>query len=118
MKIYNKQDFLALPEGTFFCEIYSSHAPLGPLSRKGESFINDFYYQDICDIDWKDSTDRYVKYSMKQESYPINKCLDRDGHIHDDMKFMVYEREDLLYLMDLISTEYLRLTLKDMQKVT
>lgn len=47
MKIINRTQFLAMPEGT----VYSKFEPcfFGEISIKGESVANDWWHQPICD---------------------------------------------------------------------
>src|SRR3990167_9963102 len=99
MRIYNRKDFLNLPPQTLFCKGVESC--LQNLCIKEESIENDFFYTDLCDIDAFDPNDYYKKFedSLKNgTSYPINRSTSRDGMFEDDAVFLVFEKEDLLYI--------------------
>lgn len=52
MRIYNRKDFIKLPDGTISCKV--TKWSFDNLSTKGHSWDNDFLYVDLCNIDAKD----------------------------------------------------------------
>lgn len=103
MRIYNRKDFLNLPPDTIFCK--GTEWCFENLCRKEESIENDFFYQELCDIDCTNSEDRDEKFEdalKNATSLEINRCNSRDGMFDDDAVFLVFEKKDLLYLYEVI----------------
>lgn len=103
MKIVSRKDFLAMPEET----LYAKYQPcyFEALEIKGETLSNDFLTQQIVDaIACKDSgefsdllhesetTGKSVKFDFD--------CQGRDGCFDDDQLFAVWERDDVLALIE------------------
>lgn len=106
MKIVNREDFLKLPEGTFFCK--GKQWYWDNFSVKGYSFINDFQYMNLCDIQADSSdqlVDRYDEMLEKGTSYPLRDSMGRDGFFEEDAVFLIYEREDLDKLIKMMQVE-------------
>ena len=102
MRVYNKKDFLDLPEGTIFC--MGVKWAFDNLSIKGESWkeSSDFFYTDLCWIESEGSHEHFdfLEDSLKNGiSYGINKSTSRDGMFDDNDVFLVFEKEDLEYLI-------------------
>ncbi len=96
MRIYNKKDFIKLPEGTFFAK--GVQWTIDGFCVKGESFACDFFYTNLVSIDAFDSrelSDRQDEMLEKGTSYPINSSEGRDGSFCDEDIFLVFEEEDL-----------------------
>lgn len=96
MRIYNRKDFMNLPIGTFYCKIDSGSG--GGLCIKKESLYNDWYYQDLCNIESFDSQERwdFIDDSLQNgTSYEISSSEMRDGFYENEDKFLVYEKKDL-----------------------
>ena len=104
MKIYNKKDFLKLPPGTFFSK--GVQWSMDGFCIKGESLGDiDFFYLSLFDIEAYDSgelVDRQYEMLEKGSSYPINQYEMRDGCFDDNDIFLVFEKEDLKRIKELI----------------
>ena len=101
MKIYNRTEFMKLPEGT----IFSSGQPFVfyDLRVKGESLEVDFLESSLMDIDChcsKERAERFEEMHEKGTSYPINKSFGREGLFDDEMLYVIYEKEDLEYMIE------------------
>ena len=110
MKLYNRDDFMELPEGTLYVlftkcpvmeEALMRREPAG-LMRKGQTFYDD----DGIPRDWltKDLSDinsaHYCYGTLLEniQSYHMEDLESRDGSFDDTDLFMVYEYLDLLEL--------------------
>ncbi len=104
MRIVNRKEFLAMPEGV----LYSKYQPcfFGELAIKGDSIgDNDFYYQDIAGAiksnnsgEWAD-----ILFDAQEsgESFDIDlDCEGRDGMFEQDELYAVWEQKDVLTLID------------------
>lgn len=100
MKIYSRAEFMKLPEGTVFIK--------EDLFRvKGETWDVDFIYRSLIDIESHDSNqlfDRLEEMEKKGTSYPINKDYSRDGMFDDSDLFLVFEKDDLLEIKNVLQT--------------
>lgn len=112
MKLFNRQDFMKLPEGVIYVE--GVQWALGGLYVKGETITFDGKDEDWCcldllDIDCDDHIqriDRYEEMLEKGASYPMNSASGRDGMFNADAVFLVFEESDietLRYYMDVAS---------------
>lgn len=100
MKVYNRKDFLQLPTGTFFCK--GEKWFWENMSIKGETWENDFLYVDVCNIDSNNPeewADRLEDSLANGTPYPINNSTSRDGYFEEDSVFLVFEKEDLEFLI-------------------
>ncbi len=112
MKIYSRKDFLNLPDGTIFCK--GTKWCFDNLSIKGHSWDNDFLYVDLCNIDAHDTgqwVDRLEDSLKNGTSYLINNNAARDGIFDEDAIFLVYEKEDLEFMSDIIKIAIKSVTL-------
>lgn len=103
MKIYNRKDFLKLPDGTIFCK--GTKWCFDNLSIKGHSWDNDFLYVDLCNIDAQDTgqwVDRLEESLKNGASFLINNNAARDGMFDEEGVFLVYEKKDLEFLIDIM----------------
>lgn len=101
MKVVNRKDFLKLPGGTIFCK--GTKWCFDNLSIKGHSWEDDFLYVDLCNIDSNDTeqwVDRLEDSLNNGTSYPINNNTERDGMFDEEGIFLVFEKEDLKFLID------------------
>lgn len=101
MKVVNRKDFLKLPDGTIFCK--GTKWCFDNISVKGHSWENDFLYVDLCNIDANDTgqwVDRLEESLAIGTSYPINNQAARDGMFDEEGIFLVFEKEDLKFLID------------------
>lgn len=104
MKIYNKKEFLKLPPGTFFAK--GVRYSMDGFCVKGETWENDFLYIDLVSIDSYGSDnllDRFEEMIEKSISYPINETYSRDGMFDEEDIFLVFEKEDLKIIRNLIN---------------
>jgi hypothetical protein len=100
MKIYNRKEFLQLPEGTIFCK--GVKWCFDNMSIKGNSWDDDFLYVDLCYIDAQDTgqwVDRLEDSLKNGTSYPINNNTARDGLFDECSIFLVFENKDLEFLI-------------------
>lgn len=113
MKIYNRKDFLNLPEGTIFSK--GREWFFHDFMVKGETLKNeindvdydDFLYLDLMIIQSEGSDDLFNKLDdmkKKGKSYPINEDVGRDGMYEKEDLFLVFEKEDLISLREYITT--------------
>lgn len=109
MKVYNRQDFLKLPEGTFFCKgvrwAFESLMIKGDTWNDNQGKPFDFLCLDLNDIDCVNSSHRVgllVSSLVCNTSCEINQDYGRDGSFNDEDVFLVYEKEDLKILRNLI----------------
>lgn len=101
MRIYNRQDFMTLPEGVIFAKGKPWY--FGSLSIKGGTIIADgkaidFSYCCLVDIDSHDSGEwgqRMEDMLTNGASYPINDSYGRDGCFDEEDIFLVYEPADI-----------------------
>lgn len=104
MKILNREQFLKLDHEVLF----SKYAPcwFDSLQIKVETYgINDFIYQDIAEsVDCEDSNEFVeILHNAAQDgnSFSINlDCTSRDGMFDEDQLFVVWDKEDVLKLID------------------
>jgi hypothetical protein len=104
MKIVNKKDFLMLESGTFFAK--GIKWSFDSFCVKGESLEDDFFYTDLVSIKAFDSrqlADRQEEMIEKSTSYPIMLEEMRDGCFCDEDIFLIFEKEDLIKIRDLIT---------------
>lgn len=110
MRVYNRKDFLSLPEGTFFCK--GTQWSFDNLSIKGQTLDNDFVYVDLCNID-SNGTDCWVERledSLNNgTSYPINNNSSRDGFFDENAIFLIFEKHDLIYLINLMKISIVKM---------
>ena len=104
MKIVNRSDFLSLPVGTLF----SKYKPcvFGPLEIKGDNIgRNDFSAQQIADAVYASDSGEFADILFDAEENGSNfkmdlNCEGRDGLFDDDQLFAVWERDDVLSLIE------------------
>lgn len=107
MKILNRKQFLALPEGV----LYISGTPwaFGNLHIKGRTSelfgkpYNDWYEIDLTYIEHEESGQYFDKLQEMRDtgkSYPLEISQTRNGLFDEDELFLVYEKADLLLLMN------------------
>ena len=109
MKIYNRKGFLEQPAGTIFCKYgLAGIKQVGfadSFCIKGDSFINDYFCVDLCEIDSFSSEvriDLLQKIVSEGISVPMNMDSQREGLFEKDGYFLVYEENDLQQLMNII----------------
>lgn len=105
MRIVDRATFLALPSGTLF----SKYALLdfGPLGVKGETLPSgeDFFYQQIADAVDAESSENLLDLLLSAQENGDRVYLDlhgegRDGLFETGQMYAVWEREDVLALID------------------
>jgi len=107
MRVYNRKDFLKLPNGIIFCK--GVKWCFDTMKIKCQSLnhceYDDFVYMDLCNIDSEDTgswVDKLEDSLLNGTSYPININTEGDGLFEKDSIFLVFEKEDLQYLSDII----------------
>lgn len=103
MKIYSRSEFMKLPPGT----IFSSGDPycFVDIYVKGDTWEVDFLESSPIGIDAFSSeihADRMREMHEKGTSYPVNKDFGREGLFDPKMLYLVFEKEDLEYLKEVI----------------
>lgn len=99
MRIYNRTEFMKLPEGTLYCQ--GKPLYFNGLLVKGETIGDDWYCRNLMWIT-ADSSDEAFKRLDEMigngASYPIEDAYGRDGGFDEEDIFMLYEKEDLIEL--------------------
>ena len=106
MKLYNRTDFLKLPEGTIFCKGKPYY--FEDLSVKGESLPNDFIYLGLqwIDSNGEDDCAKLDDMLYEGESCPLQTAYGRDGCFNDEDIFLVYEDKDIENIMSHLDAAY------------
>lgn len=98
MKIVNRATFLALPPDTVYSK-YKSVGIIDGLYQKGETWGNDWIYQDLLDeVDVESSAERVDLFQAAEGGKEFRmdfECTSRDGMFEDEQLFMVYDNYDL-----------------------
>jgi hypothetical protein len=105
MRIYNRTDFMKLPEGVLFCKGKPWH--WGDLSVKGESLVTDFTDRGLCWIESnssEDAIDRMERMLTEGTSEPMQTAYGRDGCFDNEDLFLVFEETDLMELIAIAQT--------------
>jgi hypothetical protein len=100
MRVYNRAEFMKLPEGVLFCK--GKPWAFGDLSIKGESLKSDFTYRQLCWVDAEsseDAVDKLERMLSHGTSEPMEAEYGRDGCFDDKDLFLVFEEDDLMELM-------------------
>jgi hypothetical protein len=104
MKIYRRKQFLQLPVGTIYAK--GERWCFGSLHIKHDTTdYGDWWSLDPCWIAANDSgeaADRLDEMLDKGASFPMEDAVSRDGLHEEDALFLVFERDDLLQLRDVI----------------
>jgi hypothetical protein len=109
MKIVDRKTFLALPPETLFSKYGGPEScVIGELLIKGETWTNDFLYQEIVDsVNTDSGGDAYeiIERAEKSgESFAMDfNCLSRDGLFDQDQLFLVWEKADVDALKERLS---------------
>lgn len=117
MKVYNRKEFLKLPEGTFFTRHdEESVGVIATLERKGETTPSgkDFYYGEVLDLDSDD--DPYHGYRLgqavmqaRQEGISAEVPLDIgrgvwDGVFDEDELYLVLNKDEIQEIVAMLQT--------------
>ncbi len=108
MKIYRRAEFLKLPGGTFYNKLdaYKNSEDLCMIVKYGFDSANDWYYQSFKEVDASqpDIRDRIIeKMLVDNISAPLEEAISRDGFFDDKETFLVWEKEDMIVLRDLLN---------------
>ena len=104
MKLYNRKDFLNLPEGVIFCKGKPWY--FEEMSVKGESLPNDFIYLGLQWVEAEGSDEASELLDAMEKTGASGNMQDswgRDGCFDDDDLFLVYETPDLKRIQKYIS---------------
>ena len=105
MRIVNKIQFMVMPAGTLF----SKYEPciFDHLCIKGNSIIdsNDFFYQDIVSAIEAQHSNEFMHLLEQSEKNGISMRMDlyiegRDGLFKEDELFAIWERKDVVQLIE------------------
>jgi hypothetical protein len=105
MRMVDRAGFLALPAGTFFVKAGSRWAFGGLCIKDDNAGDNDWYELDpagIASDDTGEWLDRLEEMERAGASYPMQDAVARDGLYEDGALFLIYERDDLLRLRDMV----------------
>lgn len=104
MRIVNLEEFRAMPNGI----LYSKYTPsyFDGLMIKDETWESDFLYRDLIgnirnegDFDFLDKLDQME--SDSKNSFPLEfDCRARDGLYEKEQLFAIYEKEDVVGLIE------------------
>lgn len=119
MKLYSKEEFLKLPEGTLF--IFGPENKIGTLEPtfrslnvKYGSLTNDFVYKALIDID-ADSTETLMEIDERVQeetrrngissNIPIDlECTTRDGLYEEKATYIVFDNEEIKAIIASLQT--------------
>jgi hypothetical protein len=101
MRIYNRQEFMKLPAGTFFAKGKPWY--FEAIDVKDETCVIegrnvDFFVHGLTWVEANDSgeaIDRLEEMKERGDSYPMQDSICRDGCFDEEDIFLVYEKEDL-----------------------
>lgn len=97
MKIINRQQFLLMPEGTYYRKYYPIDL-CGELFIKGESLKDDWYELDMLGIeDYNEFIDSGPDLTKEYKTDPI--AGGRDGLYEQDQLFAVYSKREVQNLL-------------------
>lgn len=106
MKIVDRKTFLSMPEGTVYAKIPKRWI-IEDIHVKYESTdYNDWYYMNFNWVDASDSgeaIDRLDEMFESGASYPVQNSIARDGLFDEDDHFLIYEKEDIDFIVSEIS---------------
>lgn len=107
MRLVKRQEFLAMPAGTFYAEAGEYGMSSDGLEIKGDTTsYGDFWSHDFTGIA-AHSSDEHFDRGIEMEadskvSYPIADAEYRDGMLDHDQRFLVFEKSDLIQLREYI----------------
>jgi len=105
MRVYNRKEFIKLPDGVLFSKGKRWYWD-GLSVKDGTNDYNDFYYTDLMTIeseddgDWSQKLEDMLQYGTSE---PINQSGGRDGCFDDNDLFLVFEKNDLIALREHIN---------------
>lgn len=106
MRVYNRTDFLKLPEGTLYCA--GEPWAFGELSVKADTLeCNDFVCRGLQWIEsggTAESMERLDEMLATGASYGLQESYGRDGGFDDTEIYLVYENADLDKLIEICQT--------------
>lgn len=110
MRIYNREDFMGLPAGVIFAK--GKPCYFGGLCVKAATLYSDEKAVDFVRLSLEtydcfngtEFVERFDEMLNKHASYPFDdEAYGRDGTFDKDDVFLVYEREDLLKLAEIVA---------------
>jgi len=116
MRVYTRQDFLDLPEGTIFCKGVKWN--FDGLCIKGKTWPNDFIFRDLTIIDSSGSNDCFDKLEdsiTNGSSYPLNEAYARDGSFDSESLYLVFDSDDLIRLSYIFMKSFFNETGKELK---
>jgi len=105
MKIVNRDTFLSMPPNT----VYANYKPcfFGEICIKGETLNNDFSFQSLLNIK-SESSEEFISIledaRANGNSFQLDlDCEGRDGLFDKDQLFAIFEKQDVIMLIDRLS---------------
>lgn len=106
MKIINREQFLKLPRGVLYAKYAPCYFENLAIKDEYEHFINDWYFQELIEIETKDNEDfSEVLFRAEETGESIGldyNCVSRDGLYEENQLFAVFEKEDVINLIKLL----------------
>lgn len=105
MKIYNKKEFYELPENTLYVDyepyVFYDFKIKGKSIRNDEGKYIDFFYCPLLQFKNQDCQDYFQCQLDKYEHVPLNiEYIERDALFNDEDKYAVFDKEDILALIN------------------
>lgn len=110
MRLVNRKEFLELPSGTLFAECTQPWV-FAALDIKGSTLsYNDYNVRGLAWVD-ADSSEQAIDRLEEQLkdstlSYPSERDYGRDGCFDEDGLYMVFERDDVLSIIEDLREAY------------
>jgi len=102
MRIVNRETFLQLPSNTVFVEY--DNFPFEAICIKGDTVGEcDFYVQHILEVKCKDvgDQDNILTAAKNGATFQLDfDCIGRDGLFEEEQLFVVFEKSDVLMLIE------------------
>lgn len=107
MRIVNRKVFLSLPNGIVYSK-YQPHGMFDGLYEKGDTWTNDWIYQDMLDsVDGSGSQEVFETINDAEENgaqFVMDlDCGSRDGSFEENDMFAIYDKSDLKRLVERLS---------------
>lgn len=104
MKIVNRQKFLSLPKGVLYAKFDPENYEFGEIAIKENTLTQDWWNQDLIEVKANDSAelDNVLSKAVEEgKSFSLDyECVGRDGLYEDDFLFAVFEKEDVIKLIE------------------
>lgn len=107
MRIVSKAELKAMPKGTPFAEFHPNGSwPQGfDIFVADCGYIDDFYYRSIntpLNSGSSDLSNRETEMHLAGTAYPIDCGVDREGYYDPDIRYLVWEPDDVSRIIALL----------------